>query len=541
MKRHDTMRLAWLLAAGAVAAQAADQPAPLAWRGVHLMSSGASGVPLLKRLISEVLAPQGVNVVILEINYGFDYASHPELRTDNPVTKAQARELAALCREKGIRLIPQFQCLGHQSWAKSTFTLLTKYPQFDETPQIPRDNPGIYCRSWCPQHPEVNPIIFALMDELLDAFEADALHVGMDEVFLIASDQCPRCKGGDPAELFAKAVNDYHRHLVGERKVEMLMWGDRLLDAKATGYGEWEAAANGTHPAIDRIPKDIIQCDWHYGERASYPSVGIFLEKGFRVLPTGWRETKATLALLRDSLNHRDDPRMLGHLFSTWVGASELARVLLKTDDADRASAQAHQVAQAFTLGMKLARGETLDPAAVAAAALAEVVTPEVQAELSKPPAEGTPVAVVAPADLAATLRTAGGWVSGAWPADRPRALVLRYPRATPSPDGQACAVTARFTMPGAAKVAVQLYLTDDLRTDEWTGYRYAQLLHGERVLWEEDLAADRKGRGWTTVDISGVQREGEAVELVLRVVDKRGVHDYSTNVVVGLMRVVAD
>ncbi|MCX7894917.1 MAG: hypothetical protein N2447_03040, partial [Thermoanaerobaculum sp.] len=50
------------------------------------------------------------------------------------------------------------------SWAKTTFPLLVKYPEFDETPQIPLDNPDIYCRSWCPLHPKVNDVVFALMD-----------------------------------------------------------------------------------------------------------------------------------------------------------------------------------------------------------------------------------------------------------------------------------------------------------------------------------------------------------------------------------------
>ena len=45
-----------------------------------------------------------------------------------------------------------------------------------------------------------------------------------------------------------------HAHLVSKRKLEMLLWGDRLLDARALGYSRDEAAANGTHRAIDLIP-----------------------------------------------------------------------------------------------------------------------------------------------------------------------------------------------------------------------------------------------------------------------------------------------
>jgi len=319
---------------------------PKRWRGVHIMAPNPDGLPLLKRAISEVLAPLGVNVIVLEVNYKFEFQSHPELRMEPVLRKAEARDLAELCRKHGIRLIPQFQCLGHQSWAKNTFTLLTKYPELDETPQIPKDNPNIYCRSWCPLHPKVNEIIFALMDELIDAFQADALHVGMDEVFLIASEQCPRCKGKNPAELFAKAVNDYHQHLVKEKKLTMLMWGDRLLDAAVMKYGKWEASENGTAPAIDLIPKDIIVCDWHYGLREEYPSVPYFQQKGFRVLPSSWKDAKAAVAL-RDCGERHASEKMLGHLCTTWINGADFARALLGEGEASENAKQAAQALRA--------------------------------------------------------------------------------------------------------------------------------------------------------------------------------------------------
>lgn len=286
------------------------------WYGIHLlMRTDGEMVELIKEIPR--LAGMGINVLFPEMNYDYAYDSHPELRSKEAVTKAHAKQLVKVCREHQVRLIPQFQCLGHQSWAETTFPLLLKYPEFDEAPGQYPNNEGIYCRSWCPQHPGVNPIIFDLFDELLEDFEADALHVGMDEVFLIGSEYCPRCKGLNPAYLFARAVNDYYTHLVTQRGVEMLMWGDRLLDGEATGYGKWEAATNGTHPAVDLIPKDIIQVDWHYTLRQDYPSVPFFIEKGFRVLPGGWREVEATHALFQYAQAIQDE-KMLGHLFTTW-------------------------------------------------------------------------------------------------------------------------------------------------------------------------------------------------------------------------------
>ncbi len=286
------------------------------WRGVHVPATSGGQVEGLTRGIKD-LAEAGINTIVVEINYGYEYASHPELRGGGGSTARQIKRLVAECRKYQVRLIPQFQCLGHQSWDKTTYSLLTRYPQFDETPGKYPGNKGIYCRSWCPRHPEVNPIIFALMDELIDVFEADALHVGMDEVFLIGDEDCARCRGASKAELFTEAVKGYHDHLVGKRKIEMLMWGDRLIDAGKIRYGRWEASANGTAGAVDLIPKDIVICDWHYETRNAYESIPMFLEKGFRVWPGSWKNVEAARALV-DYSRRFANPGVIGHLNTIW-------------------------------------------------------------------------------------------------------------------------------------------------------------------------------------------------------------------------------
>jgi hypothetical protein len=295
-------------------------PVPGQWRGLHLTSyQSDKDLEGLEKQIPK-LAEKGINVLILEVNYGFEYKSHPELRMGRAqITRDGARGLVEVCRKHGIRLIPQFNCLGHQSWAKRTFPLLVKYPELDMTPGAFEGNEGLYCREWDPLNPKVNEIVFPMLDELLDAFDADAMHVGMDEVFLIGSEHSPSTKGKDPAKVFAKAVNDLHEHLVKQRGVEMLMWGDRLIDGNVYKYGKWESSVYGTAGAIDMVPKDIIICDWHYEVRESYPSVPMFLEKGFRVLPAGWKNVDATKALIRYSRDQKN-PNMLGHLFTTWSG-----------------------------------------------------------------------------------------------------------------------------------------------------------------------------------------------------------------------------
>ncbi len=172
--------------------------------GVHIIDFTSDEA--LEKLALDIpaYAAKGVNLMVLEVDYNFEFVSHPELRqSEKVITLAGARKFAQLCKKNGIRLVPEFQSLGHQSWDKYTFALLTKYPELDLTPGAFPNNEGIYCRAWDPMNPKVNEIVFPLIDEILEAFEADGLHIGMDEVFLIGSDKSPSTFGKNPAEVYA--------------------------------------------------------------------------------------------------------------------------------------------------------------------------------------------------------------------------------------------------------------------------------------------------------------------------------------------------
>jgi hypothetical protein len=262
-------------------------------------------------MIEKELAPGGVNTLILRVDYNYRFKSHPELAGENPLEKRDVKKLVKTCKEHGIRIMPQINLLGHQSWATRVGKLLEVYPELDETPGIkfPEEykwpNPdGLYCKSYCPLHPDVHRIVFDLVDEIVDVFEADAFHAGMDEVFYIGHKQCPRCNGLDPAVLFAGEVTAIRNHLALQGKA-LWIWGDRLIDGKTTGLGEWEASFNNTHRAIDLIPKDVMICDWHY-ERA-HPTPVLFASKGLSVVACPWRDGNVAgeqVNMLRDLLKN---------------------------------------------------------------------------------------------------------------------------------------------------------------------------------------------------------------------------------------------
>lgn len=302
-------------------------------RGFCIAAPGPAGVHAFVRFIDEELAPRSVNTLILRVDWNYMYNSHPELRDSVALSKSDVKKIVEVCRKNNIRIIPQVNLLGHQSWAGTLGNLLKAYPHFDETPEVKMPekyvwpNPdGLYCKSYCPLHPEVHNVVFSVVDEICDVFEADAFHAGMDEVFYIGEKQCPRCSGLDKAELFAGEVRKITDHL-NESGRELWIWGDRLIDGKTTGLGEWEASFNNTHRAIDMIPKDVVICDWHY-ERPDQTPVW-FAMKGFRVVTCPWRNPEAAVLQARDMVRFRSGSsdamrdRFRGMVQTVWSGAEQ--------------------------------------------------------------------------------------------------------------------------------------------------------------------------------------------------------------------------
>ncbi len=309
-------------------AQNTDEPL-FQIRGFCIGAPRPDGVERFVKFIDEELATRGVNTLVLLVDYGFKYESYPELADSVALSKSDCRKIVKVCKKNNIKIIPQINLLGHQSWANHPNPLLTRFPEFDETPQVKMPekyvwpNPdGLYCKSYCPLHPEVHKVIFALVDEICDAFEAEAFHAGMDEVFYLGDDKCPRCAGIDKAVLFGDEVRRIKDHLALKNR-ELWIWGDRLIDGKTSGMGIWEASFNFTYRAVDMIPKDVVICDWHY-ERPDQTPV-YFALKGFRVITCPWRTPATAVIQAEDMAKFRKyatpemKPRYYGMMQTTWT------------------------------------------------------------------------------------------------------------------------------------------------------------------------------------------------------------------------------
>ncbi len=331
MKKNLTLLLfAFLYFNGSLHAQKnLDSILPV--RGFCIGAPKPNAVDSFTKFIVEELAPRNVNTLIVRVDYSYQFKSHPELADTLSLSKADVKKMVNACKKNNIRIIPQINLLGHQSWASHTTRLLTVYPQFDETPNITMPEKyawpnadKLYCKSYCPLHPDVHDIVFDLIDEICDVFETNAFHAGMDEVFYLGEDECPRCRGRDKAELFAGEVRLLNDHLAKNNR-QLWFWGDRLIDGKTTGLGMWEASYNNTHRAVDMIPKNVVICDWHY-ERADKTPV-YFAMKGLQVITCPWRRPELAVQQVDDMVDFKKESskemqdKFYGMMQTVWSGA----------------------------------------------------------------------------------------------------------------------------------------------------------------------------------------------------------------------------
>ena len=307
-------------------------------KAVHLRINESGVTDKLISYMREGLAPLGINLLCLEFNPGYNYRCFPEM-ADGSFGREDAKKVAAAAKELGIQIVPLFMCLGHQGWRYDKNNLLKLHPEFCEMPHIPDDleekqkdtyDLVFYCHSWCASNDDVYKYVFPMIDEIMEDFGADCVHVGMDEVFHLAESTCPRCSGKTRPELFARTINILHDHIVKEKGWQMMMWGDRLNNAKVFGYHAWEGDIWDTWKAVDLIPKDIILADWHYDmNEKGFPGIESFLEKGFTVLPAGWRDLKQTRFLLDEALKYSASAKqknysgtMAGMMITCWSEAN---------------------------------------------------------------------------------------------------------------------------------------------------------------------------------------------------------------------------
>ncbi|MBM4160090.1 MAG: hypothetical protein FJ217_03225 [Ignavibacteria bacterium] len=216
--------------------------------------------------IIRFLARYKLNVYSPYIEDIFVFQSHPLIgKGRGELTAAEMKELDAYAKRFHVEVIPIFETLGH--W--ENILILPRYVQYGEFPGAHTLNIS-------------DEAVYRMLDEMIGelsaAFSSPYFNMAADEswdVGLGANKE--RVAASDLATVHAEHYSRVFDILKKHRKKPM-MYGDVLLH----------------NPAIlDKIPKDVIIVDWHYGASDRYPSTEVFRNAGFPyvVSPAVWNFT----------------------------------------------------------------------------------------------------------------------------------------------------------------------------------------------------------------------------------------------------------
>lgn len=211
--------------------------------------------------------------------------------------------------ENGLEVIPELKLLTHQK-----LLLTNKYPQltFNKSTYDPRKE-------------KIYAVIFPMIDEIIALIKPKAFHIGHDEVAGHKRWSKKKWLRKDeemlPPDLFLKDVERLYAHLK-KRGVETWMWGDMLI-APEEFPSMLDKHLHGTHgysSLRNKIPKDIVICDWHYfDEQPDFPSASAFVKDGHKVLGATWKKEKTIKNFSRyiSTMSANNE----GMIATTWFGA----------------------------------------------------------------------------------------------------------------------------------------------------------------------------------------------------------------------------
>lgn len=279
---------------GIVSAQATPTTSPV--RAVHIVLNPLAVSDLIR--LTDMAANAGFNTMILDLDNKVAFHSFPGQLSKTAWSLDEFLSVIQYIRSKGMDVIPVVHLLSHQQ----RFLAVT-HPELMYESSI----------NYNPANPAVYKLVFPYLDEIISTIKPRAIHIGHDEVG----------GGGLPADLYLRDVNILHDYLK-RKNVETWMWGDMLI-SQAEFHSMSPSYLIGNAPGYgkklrDKLPKDIVICDWHYDDtREDFPSLTTFKAEGFRVLGATFRTIKTTQNFSHYAFLHGAD----GMIVTTWFDPNE--------------------------------------------------------------------------------------------------------------------------------------------------------------------------------------------------------------------------
>ena len=154
-------------------------------------------------------------------------------------TKAEMREVVAFCADRGVDVVPELEMPGHTS------ALLAAFPSLScaGTPVRVKTHQGIFPDVLCLAKKETFTVVTRILDEILDVFPGEYVHIGGDETPAAHWKTCPACREAMRAsgvKDFAAYQNCFMNRVIGyleSKNRRGIVWNDAVkggnLDKRA--------------------------------------------------------------------------------------------------------------------------------------------------------------------------------------------------------------------------------------------------------------------------------------------------------------------
>jgi len=271
-----------------------DAPA-MTFRGLHLCWFPETRYARIEQAV-RLAAYYKFNYVVIEFWGTFPSKKHPTLCWHEFAAKPEElQRLVAVGRELGVTLIPQYNLFGHASGSRGG---AYKHVPLDRSPEYqPVYEPDGW--TWCLSNPGTRQVLTDIVLEMMEAFEQPPyFHIGLDEAL---PPECRRCLRSDYKALFLDHLLYFHK-LLADKKCRMMVWHDMLISPGDPRWKGYVAHGNSyTVGMAEKLPRDIIICDWQYGpgkeKDETWPSMRYFKDLGFTVLACPWTNTSGMRSL----------------------------------------------------------------------------------------------------------------------------------------------------------------------------------------------------------------------------------------------------
>lgn len=236
----------------------------------------------------------GVNTVVLDLADGIVYESHPELKIDGSIERAELLDLIAKIRAMGLDIIPKLNLSTcHDTWLKEYSRMVST----DKYYKVCRD----------------------LINEVSEIFNPEILHLGMDE---------ENYENQKLYDYITIRNNDLWWH-----DLKFFVDAVEKNGAKACMWSDY--ARHRPEEFIEKCPRSVIQCPWYYfnqfdadmpeSSRIRVAPFKLLADAGYKVIAGGSNEYFDENISLLDGYCKKNlrEESYVGIVQTTWAPTTE--------------------------------------------------------------------------------------------------------------------------------------------------------------------------------------------------------------------------